>query len=59
MYPNYYFYIKLTQDSDWFITIGHSLTEIMITIGHSLTEIMAHYATYDTMPYAYIKGNQL
>lgn len=48
MYPNYYFYIKLTQDSDWFITIGHSLTEIM-----------AHYATYDTMPYAYIKGNQL
>jgi len=48
MYKNYYFYIKLTQDSDWFITIGHSLTEVM-----------AYYATYDTIPYAYIKGNQL
>mgnify|MGYP003329937982 CR=1 FL=1 len=48
MYPNYYFYIKLTPDSDWFLAIGHSLTHVM-----------ALHATFDTVPYAYIKGKQL
>jgi hypothetical protein len=48
MYPLYYFQIKLTKDSPW-------RTEI----GYSISHIMAHLATYDTMPYAYIKGNQL
>ena len=48
MYPNYYFLIKLTQDSEWFVAIGTSLTHVM-----------ASYATYDTVPFAYIKGDRI
>ena len=47
MYPKYYFHIQLTSDSEW-----------TKEIGHSLNEVMANLATYDTMPYAYIKGER-
>ena len=48
MYPLYYFHIQLTSHSKW-----------TIEIGHSLTEVMSHLATFDTIPYAYIKGERL
>jgi len=45
MQAQYYFHIQLTKDSEW-------ITEL----GYSITHIMCHIATYDTKPYAYIKG---
>ena len=47
MFPMYYFHIQLTQDSKWTVELGHSLTHVMASI-----------ATYDTMPYAWFKGDK-
>lgn len=48
MYPLYYFHIQLTKDSPW-------RTEV----GYSISHIMAYLATYETMPYMYVKGEKL
>lgn len=44
MFTRYYFHIQLTKDSEW-----------IKEIGTSLTEVMANLATYDTIPYSFIK----